>query len=104
MRCSRDVTPVIRATERDATINATLNGNAFVSGTPVTAAGAYTLTATATDAHGHTSAPATATFAIDRSGPAIDITSPADGARVSSDVVEVRGTVNGDDVQAVTVN
>jgi RHS repeat-associated protein len=100
----RDVTPVIRATERDATIDAKLNGNPFVSGTAVTAAGAYTLTATATDAAGHTSPPATAAFTIDRTGPAIDITSPADGARVDLDRVEVRGTVSGDDLQAVSIN
>lgn len=101
---ARDVRPVIRASESGATISATLNGGAFTSGTTITAAGAYTLTATATDSYGHTSAPATASFTIDRDAPRIDITSPASGAYTADELIEVRGTIAGADVREVVVN
>src|SRR3974377_1142242 len=50
----RAVTPVVRSNDVAATVKATLNGATFASGTPVSASGDYTLSATATDSFGHT--------------------------------------------------
>ncbi len=100
---NRAVAPVIRVSDPDATVTATLNGNAFTSGAQITNDASYTLTATATDAFGHASDTARATFTIDRTPPKVDITSPAEGASVGTDRVDVRGTVDADAV-SVTVN
>ncbi|HEX7828168.1 MAG TPA: Ig-like domain-containing protein, partial [Thermoanaerobaculia bacterium] len=99
---ARPVTPVIASNDSSATITATNNGAAFTSGTAITADGTYTITAKATDTLGNESPVATATFRIDRSGPAIDITSPSDNAVVATDTVVVTGTVSG--ANSVTVN
>jgi hypothetical protein len=62
---NRPIAPVVRATDSAAIVTATLNSNAFTSGTTIAVDGAYTLRATASDAFAHTSAEATATFTID---------------------------------------
>jgi RHS repeat-associated protein len=98
---NRAVTPVIRSSAADATISATLDGQPFTSGTKITAEGAHTLSATATDPVGH-SGSATATFTIDTTAPVIRITSPANGAKVQGDSIAVTG--NAGDAVSVTVN
>ncbi|HWW60365.1 MAG TPA: Ig-like domain-containing protein, partial [Thermoanaerobaculia bacterium] len=98
---NRNVTPIIRANDPSATIAATKNAAPFTSGTTITDDGAYTITAKATDTFGHESATATATFRIDKTPPAINITSPANGAKLTSGTVAVTGTVSAD---ATTVN
>ncbi|MFL6244945.1 MAG: Ig-like domain-containing protein [Thermoanaerobaculia bacterium] len=100
---SRNVTPVIRASDPAATVTATLNGAPFTSGTAVTADGSYTITAKATDTFGHASDTATATFRIDKTPPAIKITQPLDGATLASAIVAVSGTVSAD-AKSVSVN
>ncbi|HET8796729.1 MAG TPA: Ig-like domain-containing protein, partial [Thermoanaerobaculia bacterium] len=99
---TRAVTPTIRvAGGVQATIAATLNGAAYTSGTTISSDGDYRIAATATDDLGH-SGSAEATFSIDRTPPVVTITTPADGASIQSDRVEVRGSV-GDSV-AATIN
>jgi RHS repeat-associated protein len=100
---NRPVTPVIRSNEPGATVTATLDNAPFTSGTAVTADGAHTVNATASDAFGH-SASATASFTIDTTAPALTIQSPANDSTVSAATVEVRGTATGGDVARVTVN
>lgn len=74
------VVPTVTIVEaHPATQHVTLNGAPFVSGTPVTADGAYTLAASATDAAGN-GATASVGFTIDKTSPAITIVSPAPGA------------------------
>ena len=99
---NRAVTPVVRATP-DAQVNvtATLNGQPFTSGTTITADGDYRIAATATDQLGHSSN-AEATFSIDRTGPVVTIATPADGATIRAESVEVRGTATG--ATAATIN
>lgn len=68
------VTPTFSATDAHlATVSATLNGNAFVSGTPVTNDGSYTLLVTATDAAGNATT-AQRTFIVDSAAPTVSIT------------------------------
>lgn len=99
----RDVTPTVRSNDPSATIAATLNGALFTSGTTISADGAYTITGKATDAFGHESATATATFRIDKTPPTIHITTPADNATLPNAAVNVSGTVSAD-ARTVTVN
>ena len=101
---NRTVTPLITSSEPAATIAATLDGNAYTSGTPISSEGAHTLRATASDAYGHTSPQASATFTIDRTPPVVTITSPADNSTTTTDRVDVRGTASGGDVASVTIN
>jgi RHS repeat-associated protein len=100
---NRVLTPVIRVSDADATLAATLNGQPFAPGASVSADATYTLVARATDAFGRESDEATASFTIDRTPPRIVITAPLDGSAASAEVVEVRGTVDGD-AQSVFVN
>jgi RHS repeat-associated protein len=95
---NRAVTPVIRSSDAQATISATLNGNPYTSGTTIANDGSYTLHATATDAFSH-SGSADATFTIDKTAPTVKITSPANDEIIRSDHVTVRGTA-GDSVAA----
>jgi RHS repeat-associated protein len=89
---NRDVTPVVQVTDVTATtVTITLDGNAFVSGTTVSAAGPHTLVVKATDSATHT-ATATVTFTIDRSGPALTITSPKNGEVLGDPHVTVTGS------------
>ncbi|HXG59336.1 MAG TPA: Ig-like domain-containing protein, partial [Thermoanaerobaculia bacterium] len=99
---NRAVTPLIRVSEPDATVAATLNGAAWTPAT-ITAEGTYTLTATATDPFGH-KAEAAASFTIDTTPPGITIASPANGALLTADRTEVRLTVTGSDIAAVSIN
>ncbi|MFZ2491876.1 MAG: hypothetical protein WA208_10350, partial [Thermoanaerobaculia bacterium] len=101
---NRAIAPEISATEAGATISATLDGAAYAVGTPIAAEGAHTLRATASDAIGHVSEPAIATFTIDLTRPQIVVTAPAASATIEEAQVEVRGTVAGDDVASLTVN
>ena len=100
----RPVTVVIESDDPSATITATSNGRPFVSGTTLTDDGSYAISARAVDALGHASAEVSAAFRIDHSAPSVVITAPADGAVVQAATIEVRGTVSGTDVSAVTVN
>ncbi|MFP5247864.1 MAG: Ig-like domain-containing protein, partial [Thermoanaerobaculia bacterium] len=100
---TRVVTPVVTVDDERATLTATLNGQPFTSGTNLEADGSYTLTARAKDVLGNESAPVTATFRIDRTGPSIKITSPADNTTVGTSSTAVTGTVSSDVVR-VTVN
>jgi hypothetical protein len=98
---NRAVTPVVRSSEADATITATLNGAPFTSGTPIASDGEYTVAATAADKSGHTSS-ASAAFTVDRTAPTIHILSPASGAVVREDHVDVRVDTTGAD--SVSIN
>jgi RHS repeat-associated protein len=98
---NRAVTPVVRASDPDATVAATLNGAPYTSGTTISADGSYTIVATATDQFGH-SGRAEASFSIDRTPPLVTIATPADGATIRADRVDVRGNA-GDSVSA-TIN
>jgi RHS repeat-associated protein len=97
------VAPVVTVNEGTAVVSATLNGNAFSSGTTISADGHYSLKASASDAFGHMSAEAAATFTIDATAPVLRITAPPNAAVVHADHVEVRGTVGGDEITRVTV-
>ncbi|HUP60264.1 MAG TPA: Ig-like domain-containing protein [Thermoanaerobaculia bacterium] len=99
----RAVTPIIRSDDAKATITATLNNAPFTSGTEITSDGDYTITAKARDSFGHESATATVSFTIDRTGPAVDIASPAQDAVINAESVEVRGTTNASSVAVNTI-
>ncbi|MFN0061130.1 MAG: CARDB domain-containing protein [Myxococcaceae bacterium] len=75
----QDVTPVFSATDQSPfTLTATLNGAAFISGTPIITEGDYTLDLAAQDIHGNASS-LSVRFAIDRTPPALALTGPQDG-------------------------
>jgi RHS repeat-associated protein len=106
---NRNVTPVVQITDLTPTTSTiTLDGKTFVSGTTVTAPGSHTLAVQATDSATHT-ATQTVTFTIDKSGPALTITSPKNGDVLGDPKVTVTGssatavsvTVNG---IAATIN
>lgn len=100
---TRAVALEVRCSDPEAALTATLDGAAYVSGTPVASSGAHTIEATATDALGRT-ATAAASFEIDLGGgPAIAISAPADGAVLTEPVATVTGTVEGR-APTVTVN
>ncbi|MBL8299821.1 MAG: Ig-like domain repeat protein [Rhodanobacteraceae bacterium] len=65
-----------------------LNGQPYVSGTPVTADGAYTLSVQAYDTAGNLTL-ASRHFTLDRTAPGLTITSPADGSNVNQSAVDV---------------
>jgi len=65
-----------------------LNGAAYTSGTLIANDGAYALTVRASDSAGNQAA-RIATFVIDSAAPSVRITSPADGALVSTQVIDV---------------
>ena len=74
------VTPAFGATDAHlATVSATLDGNPFVSGSPVSAAGIHVLHVSAADTLGN-AASATVTFTLDRTTPTIDLDAPAEGS------------------------
>ena len=73
------VTPIFSATDSDlSTVTATLDGEAFASGSSVATEGAHTLVVSASDTAGNAST-ATATFTIDASAPVITVTGVTDG-------------------------
>ncbi|HEX8619941.1 MAG TPA: Ig-like domain-containing protein, partial [Thermoanaerobaculia bacterium] len=100
---NRPLAPLVRVSDSSATLSATLNGQPFTSGSRIAADGAYTLVAKATDAFGHVSDEATATFTIDRTPPRVTITAPADDTLTGEATIEVRGTVDAD-AQSVSIN
>lgn len=100
---NRAVTPIVRTSDAANTITTALNGQPYTIGNAITADGAYTLTAKASDAFGRESDSAVATFSIDRTPPHITITAPANDAVTPHAEIEVRGTVDAD-ARAVTVN
>lgn len=71
----------------------TLNGAAFVSGTPVTAEGTYNLTVQATDKAGN-SARRDTVFDIDKTAPIIVVTGVDDGRAYNRDVIPVIGATD----------
>jgi hypothetical protein len=74
-----DVSPTFSSSSADVTsVAAVLNGAPFVAGTVVHAEGAYTFTATATDAAGNRSS-ASGHFTIDRTPPEVTILGVRDG-------------------------
>jgi len=82
---NRSVALLVRAVDADANVQltATLDGAAYVSGTPVTAEGSHTLSVTATDCASH-SATRSFPFTIDRTPPAIRNHNPAHGSTVGT--------------------
>ncbi|HYI12031.1 MAG TPA: Ig-like domain-containing protein [Thermoanaerobaculia bacterium] len=99
---TRSVKPEIRVFEGNVTATATLDGAPFTSGTEITAGGAHTIVATATDsAFGQTNT-ITRHFTIDRTGPQVAIVSPADGTAFEADRTDVRVTAG--DAVSVSVN
>ncbi|MBI3562427.1 MAG: PD40 domain-containing protein [Gammaproteobacteria bacterium] len=87
-----DVVPVIQITDTNLTASTiTLNGQPFVSGTTVIAEGVYQLTVTAADAAGNVTSTLTK-FTIDKTPPIITITSPLDGATVTVNAIDVKGS------------
>ena len=99
----RTVHPELRASDSRATVVATLDGAPFVSGGTVAAAGQHQLSATATDDWGRT-AWAQTSFTIDLgAGPELALTSPAEGAVLTTATTKVIGTVRGDS-PTVSVN
>jgi RHS repeat-associated protein len=94
----RSVFPELRPSDSSASVSATLDGAPFASGSEVAAGGPHQLRATATDGWGRT-ATAAADFEIDLApGPTIEITAPADQARVTGPAIDVAGTVSGSGV------
>jgi RHS repeat-associated protein len=99
----RAITPEIRVSDPDATLDVTLDGLPWILGALIDADGEHTLTATATDALDR-SASASVSFEIDRSeGPSIVITSPVDGETLTELTIDITGTASGRDV-SVEVN
>ncbi|MCL4807877.1 MAG: Ig-like domain-containing protein, partial [Thermoanaerobaculia bacterium] len=102
------VTPEVRTNEPltgpgAATLTVTLDGAPWTPGTAIAAAGSRTLTATVVDATGR-EATATASFTIDTTtGPALSITSPADGATLPGPTVDLSGTVSAPHPSGATV-
>ncbi|HVR43606.1 MAG TPA: Ig-like domain-containing protein [Thermoanaerobaculia bacterium] len=97
---NREVRPEIVTDDPEAEVEATLDGNAFTSGSVVSGEGTHLVRARASDALGH-AATAEASFTIDRTPPAVAIISPLPGI-VTARAIEVRGTATG--AVAVSVN
>ncbi|MEO8196127.1 MAG: Ig-like domain-containing protein, partial [Thermoanaerobaculia bacterium] len=98
---TRAVTPVIVVTDASPwTLVATLDGTAFVSGTPVVSEGLHVLQATATDSAGN---PATrqVSFRVDGSPPALVTISPADGFVTAESEVHLQGQILGADTLTI---
>ena len=84
-----DVTPVFSAMDVHLdTVAATLNGQPFTSGTPITAEGDFTLRIEATDRAGNSSVQVR-TFTIDKAAPVITLAGVMDGATVTTSVTPV---------------
>jgi subtilase family serine protease/flagellar hook assembly protein FlgD/fibronectin type 3 domain-containing protein len=101
-RMNQNVVPVITVTDASpVTSTTTLDGTAFASGTQVTIEGAHLLVANAIDAAGNSSN-RQLHFTIDRTGPALTISSPADGATLAQNPIHITGqteSLAGVDVQ-----
>ncbi len=92
---NRTVTPVIEVTDASPwTLVATLDGAAYLSGTPVASEGLHVLQATATDSAGN---PGTrqVSFRVDGSPPALVAISPVDGFVTAEAEVHLQGQILG---------
>ena len=105
---NRTVMPFVRAIDADATtkLTVTLDGVAYVSGTPIAneRAEAYELKATATDCAGNKSDDVVIRFVIDTTPPVFITLSPANGASIGSSVgtgPAITGTVSPDTVSVL---
>jgi hypothetical protein len=79
-------------TVRVNTVDATITGTSFTATVPVGSGPTATITVTATDPAGN-STQKSVTLQVDRVAPAIQITSPTEGAFVRGSVIQVTGTV-----------
>ena len=86
-----NVIPVIAVADTNlSTTTITLNGQSFVSGTTVSIEGAYQLNVTATDLAGNVNT-TIVQFTIDKTPPTLTVTSPINGAIVTTNVIDVQG-------------
>jgi hypothetical protein len=98
-----DVVPVIVVTDTGpVTSTITLNGQPFVSGTAVTTSGTYQLAATAVDGAGNRASVALQ-FTIDKVAPTLIITTPVEGASLTTRFTDVRGTTEAQATVFLTV-
>ncbi|MCA1732529.1 MAG: hypothetical protein LC732_02885, partial [Acidobacteria bacterium] len=88
--------------DRNPEIRIHLGSDPYASGTPISAEGAYTLTAVATDCAGHRTE-RSAAFTIDTTAPRFASFEPADGARVGAVPSSVTGAVDDDAVSIAVV-
>ncbi len=102
---TRSVAPTAVATDGEATVTLTRNGQVTPNGTEITQSGTYNMSAQAVDAEGRT-ANAAVSFTIDLDGgPQLTVTYPQDTSKVSVNPITVTGTVTGNDPPiTVTVN
>ncbi|MCP4203906.1 MAG: hypothetical protein GY769_18470 [bacterium] len=92
---NRTVVPVIEVEDATpVTAEALLNGQPYVSGTPVAAEGDYTLSVNATDAAGNSSS-AQVSFAVDLTPPVFLSVLPPDGSLLGTPQVTLTGQVEG---------
>ena len=100
---SRDVVLNAAITDvSETTLAATLDGQPYTLGTPVTAEGTHALIVEATDLVGWTSTAGPVTFIIDKTAPSLTFTSHQDGALLTTARVDLTG--GADDAVVVTVN
>ncbi|MBN8741552.1 MAG: hypothetical protein BGP24_19365 [Lysobacterales bacterium 69-70] len=91
-RVNHAVTPLIAFSDAHLrTTGVRLNGQPYVSGTPVEHSGDYSLQADADDAAGNTAA-RTVTFTVDLDAPAVLVTEPAPDSTVTSAAQTIAGT------------
>lgn len=95
----------VRAADADpaTVVTATLGSTPYVSGTPITADGAYTLNVTALDCAGNPQQKSV-TFRIDTVPPHITALTPAAGTTVTTASTAVTGTVDADDLTSVVID
>ncbi|MGA9752247.1 MAG: Ig-like domain-containing protein, partial [Acidobacteriota bacterium] len=84
-------------------VTITLNGMPYASGTPVTADGYYVLSVSAADTFGN-AAQASVSFAVDKTPPAIAVSSPADNGVVNATPVTLTGYIQDAHPETLTVN
>ena len=102
---TRTVAPTAVATDGEATVTLTRNGQVTPNGTEITQDGTYNMSAQAVDGEGRT-ANAAVSFTLDLDGgPQLVVTYPQDTSKVSVNPITVTGTVTGNDPPiTVTVN
>lgn len=91
---SGPVTPVIEVDDPGASVSATLDGAAFISGATVSASGSHELSVTVTGSAG-VSASTLRVFVIDSAAPVFGSVAPADGSVQSAAEVTLSGTMTG---------
>ncbi|HKS23398.1 MAG TPA: Ig-like domain-containing protein [Thermoanaerobaculia bacterium] len=101
---NRNVTPVVRSSDPNASIDAKLDGQPYPAPATQSADKTYAMEATADDRHGHVSPKATVTFTIDKTPPDVHVTAPADGATVATATTTVTVSTTATDVATVNVN